>query len=258
MGAGLMGTGAHVQVTPVTGLPEIVYGDDIGHLILKRCAEAGIAIVGGCIVVVAQKVVSKAEGAVRKISAQKPGQQAIQLAEKIGKDPGLIQIILDESVRVVRAVSGVLIVETKQGFICANAGVDQSNIEGEDIVTVLPEDSDVSARKILETVSGGSGSPIGVIVSDTFNRPWREGATNVAIGIAGLDPLNDLRGSNDDFDRTMKTSIVALADELASAAQLVMGESGRIPAAIISGARWQQADHPISRVIRPADRDLFR
>ena len=256
--AGRMGTSAYVQVIPVTGLPEIVDGDDIGYLILKRCIEAGIEIVDGCIVVVAQKVVSKAEGAVRKISAQKPGQQALQLAEKVGKDPRLIQIILDELIRVIRAVSGVLIVETKQGFICANAGVDQSNIEGEDIVTVLPEDSDVSARKILETVSGGSGSPIGVIVSDTFNRPWREGATNVAIGIAGLDPLYDLRGTNDDFNRTMKTSIVALADELASAAQLVMGESGRIPAAIINGARWEQADHSISRAMRPADRDLFR
>ncbi len=255
-------------IIPVTGLPEIVLGDDLGRLIAERCAANGMPVAGGDLVVVAQKVVSKAEGAVQRISAQVPTAEALQLAESVGKDPRLVQIILDQSSRVVRAVPGVLIVETRHGFICANAGIDQSNIEGDDLVTTLPDAPDSSARLIRAAIvkSGvGPGSPydgrgdqIGVLVSDTFNRPWREGSINVAIGTAGFDPLCDLRGSADDFERVMTTSTVSLADEVASAAQLVMGESGRVPAAIVRGVEWGPGDHPISRLLRPAGKDLFR
>ena len=271
--------GVHsVVVIPVAGLPEIVAGDDLGLLISERCAANGTPVMGGDLVVVAQKVVSKAEGAVRRISEQEPTDEAVELAERVGSDPRLVQIILDQSSRVVRAVPGVLIVETRHGFICANAGIDRSNVEGDDLVTTLPDDADLSARIIRDAIvargivrggaglglSGDTGSPggpgrlIGVVVSDTFNRPWREGSTNVAIGTAGFDPLRDLRGSVDDFDREMKTSMVSLADEVASTAQLVMGESGRVPVAIVRGVGWEAGDYPIVRLLRPRERDLFR
>ena len=253
-----------IRVIPVAGLPEIVLGDSLGLLIAEHAELAGTPVASGDLIVVAQKVVSKSEGAVERIGEQKPSHEAAQLAEQIGKDPRLVQIILDQSARVVRAVPGVLIVETVHGFICANAGVDQSNIDGDDLVTTLPVDSDLSARQIrsaiVEADAGGDGSVlrIGVLISDTFNRPWREGSTNVAIGTAGFDPLRDLRGTHDDFDREMITSTVSLADEVASAAQLVMGESGRIPAAIVRGVEWEPGDYSISRLHRSPDKDLFR
>lgn len=268
-----------VGVIPVGGLPEIVRGTDLGRMIAEQCAVNGTPIADGDLVVVAQKVVSKAEGAVQRISAQVPTEEALELAERVGKDPRLVQIVLDHSSRVVRAVPGVLIVETRHGFICANAGIDQSNVEGDDLVTTLPDDPDLSARTIRDAIvksgigpdwpgllegSGPSDRPgrpgltIGVLVSDTFNRPWREGSINVAIGTAGFDPLRDLRGSADDFDREMTTSMVSLADEVASTAQLVMGESGRVPVAIVRGVDWEPGDYPISRLLRPPGKDLFR
>ena len=247
-----------VSAIPVVGLPEIVPGDDLGVLIAEQLVVNGTALADGDLVVVAQKVVSKAEGAVQLISAQVPGAQALELAERLGKDARIVQIVLDQSKRVVRAVPGVLIVETVHGFICANAGVDQSNIETEGLVTTLPVDSDRSALVIREVLAEQSGCDVGVLVSDTFNRPWREGSINVAIGVAGFDPLRDLRGTIDDFDREMTTSTVSVADEVASTAQLVMGESGRIPVAIVRGVDWEPGNYLAGRLIRPANRDLFR
>lgn len=247
-----------VTAIPVVGLPEIVSGDDVGALILGRCEANGTPLVADDLVVVSQKIVSKAEGAVQLVSEQVPTSDACELAEIVGKDSRLVQIVLDQSVRVVRAVPGVLIVETRHGFICANAGVDHSNIDGEDLVTTLPEDADSSARAIRDTLVESTGLSLGVLVTDTFNRAWREGSINVGIGIAGFDPLRDLRGTIDDFDREMLTSTVSLADEVASAAQLVTGESGRIPTAIVRGVQWESGDFPSSRMLRPAERDLFR
>ncbi len=249
---------AQVSAIPVPGLPEIVLGDDLGRLIAEQCRVNGTPLADGDLVVVAQKIVSKSEGAIQIVSEQVPTAEAIKLAEEIGKDPRMVQIVLDQSARVVRAVPGVLIVETHHGFICANAGVDQSNIETDDIVTTLPEDSFRSARGIRETLVDLLGLRVGVLVSDTFNRPWREGSINVAIGVAGFDPLRDLRGTIDDFDREMTTSMVSIADEVASTAQLVMGESGRIPAAIVRGVKWDPGEFPGDRLLRPANRDLFR
>jgi coenzyme F420-0:L-glutamate ligase/coenzyme F420-1:gamma-L-glutamate ligase len=247
-----------VTAIPVMGLPEIVSGDDVGALILSRCEANGTALAADDLVVVSQKIVSKAEGAIQLVSKQVPSSEAIELAGVVGKDPRLVQIVLDESVRVVRAVPGVLIVETHHGFICANAGVDHSNIDGEDVVTTLPVDSDLSARSIRDTLVGSTGLRLGVLVTDTFNRAWREGSINVGIGIAGFDPLRDLRGTTDDFDREMLTSTVSVADEVASAAQLVTGETGRIPAAIVRGVEWVSGDFPSRRMLRPSERDLFR
>lgn len=247
-----------VSAIPVLGLPEIVVDDDLGALIVGRCEATGIELLDGDLVVVAQKVVSKAEGAIRVIAYQVPSPEAIELAGTLGKDPRIVQIVLDQSRRVVRAVPGVLIVETVHGFICANAGVDQSNIELDGVVTILPLDSDSSAREIRDRLRELTGCEVGVLVSDTFNRPWREGSTNVAIGVAGFDPLRDLRGSNDDFDREMTTSTVSLADEVASTAQLVMGESGRVPVALVRGVDWIPGEYSADRLLRPAERDLFR
>ena len=247
-----------VSAIPVLGLPEIVVDDDLGALIVGRCEATGIELLDGDLVVVAQKVVSKAEGAIRVIAYQVPSPEAIELAGTLGKDPRIVQIVLDQSRRVVRAVPGVLIVETVHGFICANAGVDQSNIELDGVVTILPVDSDRSAREIRDRLWELTGCEVGVLVSDTFNRPWREGSTNVAIGVAGFDPLRDLRGSNDDFDREMTTSTVSLADEVASTAQLVMGESGRVPVALVRGVDWIPGEYSADRLLRPAERDLFR
>ena len=247
-----------VSAIPVLGLPEIVVDDDLGALIVGRCEATCIELLDGDLVVVAQKVVSKAEGAIRVIAYQVPSPEAIELAGTLGKDPRIVQIVLDQSRRVVRAVPGVLIVETVHGFICANAGVDQSNIELDGVVTILPVDSDRSAREIRDRLRELTGCEVGVLVSDTFNRPWREGSTNVAIGVAGFDPLRDLRGSNDDFDREMTTSTVSLADEVASTAQLVMGESGRVPVALVRGVDWIPGEYSADRLLRPAERDLFR
>jgi len=247
-----------VSAIPVVGLPEIALGDDLGAMIVEQINANGTELVDGDLVVVSQKVVSKAEGAVQVIGDQVPNDEALELAEMVGKDARLVQIVLDQSNRVVRAVPGVLIVETVHGFICANAGVDQSNIEADGLVTTLPLDSDRSAREIREVLIERTGRKIGVLISDTFNRPWREGSINVAIGIAGFDPLRDLRGTIDDFEREMTTSTVSLADEVASTAQLVMGESGRIPVALVRGVDWEPGDYPAGRMIRPANRDLFR
>jgi coenzyme F420-0:L-glutamate ligase/coenzyme F420-1:gamma-L-glutamate ligase len=247
-----------VSAIPVVGLPEIVQGDDIVRLIFDRCIENETPLASGDLVVIAQKIVSKAEGAVQYISKQVPGAEAIELAATLDKDPRLVQIVLDQSARVVRAVPGVLIVETVHGFICANAGVDKSNIDDDDLVTTLPKDSDRSAREIRQGLLELAGVDVGVLVSDTFNRPWREGSINVAIGVAGFDPLRDLRGMPDDFERELVASTVSLADEVASTAQLVMGEIGRIPAAIVRGVEWEPGDYLSDRLLRPANKDLFR
>jgi len=247
-----------VRAMPVFGLPEIVSGTNIGRLIADQCLINNTLPCDGDLIVVAQKIVSKSEDAVLELCHQNPTDEAYRLAQIVGKDPRLVQVILDQSKRVVRAVQGVLIVETHHGFICANAGVDQSNIQGDQLVTTLPVDSDRSAETIRGAFLCRTGRKVGVVISDTFNRPWREGSINVAIGIAGFDPLKDLRGTKDDFNRAMTASVVSLADEVASMAQLVMGEAGRVPAAIIRGVEWKPGDYSTTRLLRPANRDLFR
>ena len=247
-----------VRAIPVIGLPEIESGADIGRLLADQCLINNTLPCDGDLIVVAQKIVSKSENAVVELCHQTPTDETDYLAQIVGKDPRLVQVILDQSKRVVRAVPGVLIVETHHGFICANAGVDQSNIQGDQLVTTLPVDSDRSAELIRGAFLCRTGRKVGVVISDTFNRPWREGSINVAIGIAGFDPLKDLRGTKDDFNRDMTTSVVSLADEVASMAQLVMGEAGRVPAAIVRGVEWKPGDYSKTRLLRPANRDLFR
>jgi coenzyme F420-0:L-glutamate ligase/coenzyme F420-1:gamma-L-glutamate ligase len=247
----------HIELIPVAGLPEIRAGDDLPSLIFDAARTARISFADKDIVVVAQKVVSKAEGRVARLSAIEPSAQASQLAAKQGKDARLVEIILRESRRIVRE-HPVLIVETHHGFVCANAGVDHSNVPGEDVVTLLPADPDRSARLIGAALRKLSKKRVAVVISDTFGRPWRLGLTNVAVGAAGVPVLLDLRGTRDRDGKRLQATILAVADELAAAAGLVMGKREGIPAVIIRGYKYRPAQEPATRMIRPAHEDLFR
>lgn len=242
-----------IQITGLTGLPEIHRGDDLGGLIRAAAGQGGHSIDTRTIVVVAQKIVSKAEGAVVDLNTVAPSPIARTWGEQWGKDPRLIELILRQSRRVVKMDRGVLITETHHGLVAANAGIDQSNVPGADQVTLLPEDPDGSARQLREVLGCGA-----VIVSDTFGRPWREGLVNVAIGVAGLAPLEDLRGTEDRSGRTLAASIIALADELAAAAGLAMRKAAGVPVVLIQGVEWRPGEGSARALIRTAGRDLFR
>ena len=246
-----------IQVIPLVGIPEIQAGDDVAAAILHAVRSSGIEIAAGEIFVIAHKVISKAEGRMVELDSVAPSLQAKSWAEELGKDPRVMELILRETSRVVRKERGVLIVETHHGFVCANAGVDISNCPP-DTAVLLPLDPDDSARRIKKSLDEALGVAVGVIISDTFGRPWREGLTNVAVGTAGISPLKDYRGHADAFGRTLQASIMARADELASAAELVMGKSDGIPVAIIRGHDSGPANGTARDLIRPAERDLFR
>jgi coenzyme F420-0:L-glutamate ligase/coenzyme F420-1:gamma-L-glutamate ligase len=247
----------HIELIPIAGLPEIREGDDLARLIAEAARATAIRFRDKDIVVVAQKVVSKAEGRLARLSTIEPSVQASQLAAKQGRDPRLVEIILRESRRIVRE-HPVLIVETHHGFVCANAGVDHSNVPGEDVVTLLPADPDRSARLLAEGLRKLSKRNVAVVISDTFGRPWRLGLTNVAVGAAGVPVLLDLRGTRDRNAKLLQATILAVADELAAAGGLVMGKRESIPAVIIRGYRYRPAQEPATRIIRPASEDLFR
>jgi coenzyme F420-0:L-glutamate ligase/coenzyme F420-1:gamma-L-glutamate ligase len=247
------GDGQRLVIRGVEGLPEIVPGADLGRLI----AERAIPLHPGDVVVVAQKVVSKAEGRLRRLAGVEASAQARALAARLRADARMVQAVLDESVRVVRD-DRVLIVETRHGFICANAGVDRSNVPGDDVVCLLPEDCDRSAEGLRERIAQVAGIDVGVVISDTFGRPWRLGLCNVALGVAGMPATLDYRGRTDDFGMPLHATVVALADEVAGAAEMVMGKTRRIPAVVVSGLDLEgEAGHG-SELVRPAELDLFR
>jgi coenzyme F420-0:L-glutamate ligase / coenzyme F420-1:gamma-L-glutamate ligase len=239
-------------VIGVSGLPEVRPGDDLAELI---AAQAGLR--DDDIVVVAQKVVSKAEGRIRSLREVEPGESALRYAERLQADARVVQVILEETVRVVRD-ERVLIVETRHGFVCANAGVDHSNVPGEDSVTLLPEDPDASASALRGRLEELTGRRLGVIVADTFGRAWRMGITNVALGVAGLPALVDYRGRPDDFGQELTATVVAVADEVACAAELAMGKTDRMPVAVVRGYRPQAPSGSGRDLIRPPELDLFR
>ena len=243
-----------LELRGVEGLPEIRPGDDLAALIVQNSDP----IRDGDVVVVAQKVVSKAEGRIRSLLDVTPSERAIALARKLEADPGMVQVILDESTRVVRD-DRVLIVETHQGFVCANAGVDRSNVDGEDDVCLLPVDCDASARALRDRVHALAGVRSGVIVSDTFGRAWRMGLVNVALGVAGIPAMIDYRGRPDDFGMPLQATLVAIADELAAAAELLMGKTRRVPAVIVHGlGELDAAPGTGQELVRPSELDLFR
>ena len=243
---------SRLEILGVTGLPEVRPGDDLGHLIADHAQ-----LRDGDVVVVAQKVVSKAEGRVVRLPDVRPGEEARRHAERLGADPRLIQVVLDESVRIVRA-ERVLITETRHGFVCANAGVDHSNVPGDDVVTLLPEDCDASAVRLRERLRELTGREVAVIVADTFGRAWRLGIANVALGLAGTAAMLDYRGLSDDHGLEMTATVIAVADELACAAELAMGKTSRVPVAVIRGWRAEAPPGTGRELIRPAELDLFR
>ncbi|MFT4048722.1 MAG: coenzyme F420-0:L-glutamate ligase [Solirubrobacterales bacterium] len=219
-----------ISFEAVTGLPEFAPGDDLAAAILERSAPAE-----GDIVVVAQKAVSKCEGRFADPALAAPGDRARELAAQTGKDPGLVQLILDESREVLRAAPGVIIVETRQGFVCANAGIDSSNVPGEERVLLLPLDCDASARRLRAQLQAGGDLQLAVIITDSFGRAWRSGQSDVAIGCAGIDPLLDLRGERDRDGRELTATIQAVADELAGGADLARAKGSGQPVIIARG-----------------------
>ena len=247
-----------IQIFGITSMPLVNRGDSIGDQIVKAAREDSIQILDNDIVVIAQKIVSKAEGRVLDLSSVQPSAMAETIAETSGKDPRHVEAILRESSSIVRMSGAHLIVETAHGFICANAGVDKSNVGKNDSVVLLPVDPDKSARMIRQRIMELTGVNVGVIISDTFGRAWRNGQVNVAIGIDGLSPVVDYRGSQDMFGSPLNVTQIAIADELASAAELVMRKSDRIPVAIIRGAEYVKEPGSVKMLIRPREEDLFR
>jgi coenzyme F420-0:L-glutamate ligase / coenzyme F420-1:gamma-L-glutamate ligase len=245
----------NIEMRSVDGLPEIRPGDDLGALITGRAGP----LHDGSVIVVAQKVVSKAEGRLRDLGTVAVTQRAETLGRALHADPRMVQVVLDESVSVLRA-ERVLIVETRHGFVCANAGVDRSNIADADTVSLLPDDCDASAMRLHRRISGIAGAHVAVVVSDTFGRAWRTGLCNVALGVAGMPAMLDHRGQDDDFGRPLAATQVALADELAAAAELVMGKTRRVPAVVITGIERTVCEGGGTgrELLRPHELDLFR
>jgi coenzyme F420-0:L-glutamate ligase/coenzyme F420-1:gamma-L-glutamate ligase len=244
-----------LRIRPVVGLPELRDGDKLGRLI----TEAGRPE-DGDVVVISQKAVSKVEGRVRRLADVRPGEQALDLAARLDKDPALIELVLAESERVIRAERGILITRTHTGWVCANAGIDSSNL-GEGEVSLLPEDGDASARRIRAEIAAAGGASPAVVIADSFGRAWRLGQADVAIGCAGLQPLSDWRGRPDGHGHELSATVIAVADELAAAADLTRDKDSGVPAAIVSGLGdlVTTSDGPgAADLRRPEQEDLFR
>jgi coenzyme F420-0:L-glutamate ligase/coenzyme F420-1:gamma-L-glutamate ligase len=246
-----------IELIPVTGLPEIREGDDLARTISAAVRRSRLCFQNRDILVVAQKIISKAEGRIARLSTIEPSAQASRLAARGGRDARLVEVILRESRRIIRE-HPVLIVETQHGFVCANAGVDHSNVPGEDVVTLLPTDPDRSARRLGIALRRLSKKQVAVVISDTFGRPWRLGLTNVAVGAAGVPVMLDLRGTRDRNAKRLQATILAIADDLAAAAGLAMGKQEGVPVVIIRGYKYRPAQVPATKIIRPAHEDLFR
>jgi len=247
-----------IRIIGLTGIPEVKPGDDLPGLILAAAQRQKMPLQEGDVLVVTQKVVSKAEGRLLELSAVEPSDFARRFAAQWGKDARLVEVVLRESARVVRMDRGVLIVETKHGFVCANAGVDASNTGRPDLVSLLPEDPDRSAEEIRAQISEQAGVNVAVIISDSFGRPWRSGIDQVALGVAGLLPLKDYAGQRDPSGYELRVTQVAVADEMAAAAELVTGKLARIPVAIVRGYAAPRGPGSGRQLLREADKDLFR
>jgi coenzyme F420-0:L-glutamate ligase / coenzyme F420-1:gamma-L-glutamate ligase len=246
-----------LRLLSIPGIPEIRPGNDLAKCVADAARRAAMRFENGDVLVIAQKIVSKSEGALVSLASLKLSKQALVLAAQMKKDPRAIEIVLRESRRIVRS-DHVLITETRHGFVCANAGVDHSNVPGDDVVSLLPKNPDRSARKIAAALRRRTGKRVAVIISDTFGRPWRLGLTEVAIGATGIPVLLDLRGTLDRNGKLLNATILAVADELAAAAGLLMDKSSGSPVVLIRGYRYKPRFEPAARIIRPAAEDLFR
>ncbi len=245
------------EIIGVEGLGEVRPGDSVADLIVQSAARQRTPLESGDVVVIGQKIISKAEGRLVRLGDVIPSTVARTMAARLGRDPRLVEVILLESSRVVRMDKSILVVETHHGWICANAGVDQSNVD-HDTVALLPEDPDRSARQVRDRILTAHRADVSVIIADTFGRPWREGLTNVAIGVAGLAALRTYVGQTDPAGHLLQATVIAVADELASAAELVMGKLDRIPVAIVRGLGLAQSEEGSTPLRRDPARDLFR
>jgi coenzyme F420-0:L-glutamate ligase/coenzyme F420-1:gamma-L-glutamate ligase len=254
--------GGRLEVRALDGIGEIVEGDDLGEILCDALAREAdlLPFRPDDVLVVTQKIVSKAEGAVVDLTAVEPRPEAVEFARAHDRDPRQVEVVLREARRVVRMANGVLITETHHGFVCANGGIDASNVgpgSGQ-VVTLLPRDPDASAARVRRAVEGRFGVDLPVIVSDSFGRPWRWGIVDVAIGVSGMLPLEDLRGVPDHDGRVMRSTVRAVADEIASAAELAFGKTSARPAALVRGANPTRGEATIRDALIPAEFDLFR
>jgi coenzyme F420-0:L-glutamate ligase/coenzyme F420-1:gamma-L-glutamate ligase len=250
---------SEVRVLGLPGIPEVHTGDDLPALIASAAKASDVAVGDGDVLVVTQKVVSKAEGRVVDLATVTPSPFAEAWAAAYEKDARQVEVVLRETKRIVRMERGVMICETHHGFVCANAGVDASNVERTGTVCLLPVDPDASARRIRDGLRAALGVEVAVIISDTFGRPWREGHVNFAIGSAGIAPLVDYAGQRDPAGYELRVTQMAVVDELAAAAELVHGKLDRVPVAVIRGARYERSeDAGVAALVRPPERDLFR
>ena len=246
-----------VTITGIEGIPEIAAGDDLAALILQAAAEQGVRFQTDDVITVTQKAVSKAEGRAVVLEEIEPSALAIELATNWDKDPRHVEVVLRESKRIVRMDHGVIICETRHGFVCANAGVDASNVPGGRLM-LLPVDPDASARRIREGIRAATGADVAVLISDTFGRPWRSGYTEVAIGVAGMLPILDYVGQVDTAGRELRATWICIADELASAAELVTGKLNQVPVALIRGYAVPRGEGSAREMVRQAASDMFR
>lgn len=257
--SGTPGMSPTLQLFGLRGIPEATPGADVAALVASGLEESGLRLEPGDILVVTHKIVSKAEGRLVDLRTVTPSPLAERLAATYHKDPRQVEVVLRESKRIVRMDRGIIISETAHGFVCANAGVDASNVAGGQVVCLLPVDPDASARRVREALAARLGTQVAVVITDSFGRPWRNGIVNIAIGVAGIAPLTDYRGQPDDFGRVMNVSVLAVADELASAAELVMGKVSRCPVVLVRGYPNQPTDAATARaIVMDPSTDLFR
>jgi coenzyme F420-0:L-glutamate ligase/coenzyme F420-1:gamma-L-glutamate ligase len=248
---------SRIELIGIEGIGEAQRGDSVGKLIAEACARQSITLCPADILVVAHKIVSKAEGRIVRLDDVKPSARALEIARELNKDARQVEVILRESRRVIRKGGAALIVETHHGFICANAGVDASNV-GLGQVALLPRDPDASAKKIREEIRQRLGVAPGIIISDSFGRAWRLGTVDVAVGLAGLNPIKDERGTADSYGYELKAAVAAVGDEMAAAAELVMGKKGQTPVVLIRGYEGKGEEGSARELLRPEAEDLFR
>ena len=249
---------SRLELIGLDGIPEVAPGDDLAALIADAADASGLRLADDDVLVVTQKVVSKAEGRLVELASVEPSDFARAWASQWGKDPRQVEVVLRESASIVRTGPGGLIISrTRHGLVCANAGVDVSNVGGGEMASLLPEDPDASARSIRDELQARTGASPAIVVSDSFGRPWRNGIVNVAIGSAGIEALLDLRGTPDASGRDMQATLIAVADELASAADLAGGKVEQRPVVLIRGFAWRPSDEGASVLVMDADRDLF-
>ncbi len=246
-----------LELFGLEGLGEIRAGDSLGRLIVAACGQSDVRVRDSDIIVIAQKIVSKAENKLVRLDQVSPSAEAKELSRELDKDASLVEVILRESRRVVRKGGRALIVETRHGFVCANAGVDCSNV-GQGVAALLPENPDRSAREIRDEIRRACGAAPAVIISDSFGRPWRLGTVDIAVGIAGMKAIKDERGSKDGYGYELKAAVTAIADEVAGAAELAMGKKDRVPVVVVRGYEFEKEEGSVKELLRPESEDLFR